>query len=90
MSPLNVLNLIVKNRNKVAILAFMNSNILKRVFSVVALARRIIEVLRPYQNGVSSWCRKNLDVLSFWARNVELRSLESAVQIIDIDKAIVL
>jgi hypothetical protein len=36
-----------------AILAFVNSNILERVFSVVALARRIMEVLRPYQILIS-------------------------------------
>jgi hypothetical protein len=71
------------------IFAFVNSNILKRVFSVVALARRIIEVLRPNQNGVSSWCRKNLDVLSSWACNVEFRSLKSTIEIIDVHKSVV-
>jgi hypothetical protein len=37
--PLDVLNLVVKYWDEVAILAFVNSHVLERVFSVVALSR---------------------------------------------------
>jgi len=72
-----------------AILAFMDSYILKRVLSIVTFSRRIVEILGPNQNSVSSWRRKNLNILSFWTSNIEFRSLKSTVEIVNVNKAIV-
>lgn len=77
--PYNILNLVVKDWDEMSILSLVDSYILKRVLSIVALARWIVQILGPNENSVSWWCRKHLDILSLWTSNVKLRSLQCTV-----------
>ena len=88
--PLDILNLVVENRDVSPILTFMNSHILQRMFSIVTLASGIIQTLGPYQDCVTWWCWQNLNVLSSGTCDIELRSLQGAIEIIDVNKSIVI
>ena len=88
-SPNYVLDLIVKDRNEMSILSLVDPHILKRVLTIVTLARRVIEILRPNENSVSRWGRKHLDILSFGTSNIELGSLECTIEVINVHKTIV-
>jgi len=85
MSPLNILNLVVKNGNKFTIFAFMDSYVLERVLSIVAFSRRVILILRPDKYGMSRRSRNYLDVVSSRTCNVELGSLKITVEIVHIN-----
>jgi hypothetical protein len=88
--PDHILDLVVKHWDEVPILALVDPDILQGVLSVVALARGVVQILGPDQDGMPRWRRQNLDVLSPWTRDVELWSLQGAVEVVDIDEAIIL
>ena len=77
--PYNILNLVVKDWDEMSIFSLVDSHILKRVFSIVTLARRIVQILGPNENSMSWWCGKHLDILSLWTSNVKLGSLQCTV-----------
>ena len=85
MSPLNILNLVVKNGNKFTIFAFMDSYVLERVLSIVAFSRGVILILRPDKYGMSRRSSNYLDVVSSRTCNVKLRSLKITVEIVHIN-----
>ena len=45
--------------------------------------------MRPDEDGVSRGCGKHLDVLGFGTGDVKLRPEQVAIEIVDIDQAIV-
>lgn len=68
----------------------MHSNVLQIVLTIVTLSGGVIKVLGPDKNSVARWSWENLNVLSSWACDVELRSLQITIQIVDIHKTVVL
>ena len=90
LCPLHILDLVIENRNEFPIFSLVDTNVLKRVLPIVTFARRVVLVLGPDKNGVSGWRRNNLDVVGSRARNVELWPLQIAIQVIHVDKAVVL
>jgi hypothetical protein len=69
--PASIVNLIVENRNVLAVAASENLSVLKSVFSVVALSTCIKKVLRPNQSRISFGTDKSSDFLSPWALDHE-------------------
>lgn len=90
LCPLDILNLVVENWNELSILAFMNSNILKSVLSIITLSSSISLILGPNENCMSRRSWNYLDIVSSWTSNVKLWPLKITVQVVDIYEAIVL
>lgn len=57
VGPLDILNLVVEDRNEWPLFSLMNSDVLKIVLSIVTLSACIVKVLRPNKNSMSrrSW-----------------------------------
>ena len=59
------------------------------MLAVVRLAGAVLQILRPDEDCVATWSRPDLDIARSRARNVELGSLQVAVEVVYVDEAVV-
>lgn len=83
-SPGNVLNLVVEDWDEGPVLTLVDPDELQGVLTVVALARRVVEVLCPDKYSFARWRWQYLNILRLWTCYIEFWSLQIAVQVIDI------
>ena len=67
----------------------MDAHELKRVLAIVRLAGAVVQVLRPDEDSVTARRRLDLDVARARACDVELGSLQIAVEIVHVDEAVI-